>query len=163
MIFKKCVMAFAFLVLVSAFASAGMNKGSVGNKGTKSYTYIPNEEGHSQFALIYDAHSADLDMGVGFSSNGQSYLVGTGISTVSNYEFVECGVSSSIVYTVVVSSYSGGSPFHVSASTAGEESLANGVARVGGGLLIENKEMTETALQILDQMNRIKEASLRKK
>jgi hypothetical protein len=146
---------FVLLVTISV-SEASMVKGSAGKK---TYSYIPDRSGHAHLSLIYDNRSADLDVAIGFvSTNGEAFLVGTGLATVSNYERVECGVSSSIVYGVVVNSYRGSSPFRLTVATSGDELLLPANLQFpqmpNRGILIEQKTFDKNTNKVLELFNK---------
>ena len=157
------VLLVAALFLVADFSEAAMVRGSVGGGGTKRYYYYPDYSGHSQFQLIYDNKSSDLDLILGYvNDSGDSVIVGTGLSTAVNYERMETGVSSTITYTILVDSYHGPSPFRLVVTTSAAEAaypvsvIPSRPTRPAGGSLVEGK-FDKPAWDLLKYASRIKE------
>lgn len=121
----KVLGCFALIVLLAMSAHAStVLKGSVGSKASKVYTFTPNGNGHVQVTLMYDNATSDLDLAVGFTdSNGDAVLVGSGTSTLKQFERCEAGVDPNITYAVVVNSYKGSSAYRVYVTTTSEESF----------------------------------------
>jgi hypothetical protein len=146
------------LLAVSAHATTVI-RGSVGGGGAKGYLFVPNGNGHVQITLMYDNVGSDLDLAVGFTdNNGDAVLVGSGTSTLKQFERCEAGVDPNIIYTVVVNSYRGASAFRLYVTTTSEELV--GIASTP--VPLQEIDINHASEKLLNELGRIQHAQHKK-
>jgi hypothetical protein len=149
-----------FLILLFAAMAGGAHaaiiKGSVAAGGSRAFSFVPNGAGSVQITLMYDNINSDLDLAVGFTDqNGDTVLIGSGTSTIKEFERCEAGVDPAIVYTVVVTSFRGPSAFRLDITTTSVESASPASA----GLKVWEIDLNHTADRLNSQIERIQKGT----
>lgn len=148
-----------FSMALSAHATTVI-RGSVGGGQSKNYAFQPNGIGHVQITLMYDNVSSDLDLAVGFiDNNGNSVLIGSGTSTLKNFERCEAGVDPSIQYYVVVNSYRGPSPYRLYVTTTSEDTVGLGSTQ---GATFQEIDVNHATEKLTGDLQRIQRAQHKK-
>lgn len=144
---KMFLFCFVLLVGFSTLTFADMKKGNVGGGGTKRYMFVANGTGQTQITLIFDNYGSDIDLAAGIVVDGEPMFLAIDVSSSRNFAQIQFGVQPNLVVYVLVDSYRGGSPFHITINTGEEEIISNGMQEMQSGSSEVHK--LEAALQKL--------------
>ena len=112
----------ALLLSAVVFAEAGFIRSSVGGGGRKCFEFSFTESAIIEFDLLYDARSADLDLGYYLTeTDGDQVYVGGSFTQIDHIEKLQSSTGSSFISpTVCVHSFSGASGFRLGFTLTGQ-------------------------------------------
>lgn len=137
------------LLSLSVFADADVKRGTCPPNGRRSFSYIPNADGPSEVTMIFDAPNSDLDILVGTEVEGDTILVCQGVSTLKQFERCVFGADDDAIYTIVVDSFRGGSPFRIYVGTNSNETVTIGGAATASRL-VETDARSRIAAKMIE-------------
>lgn len=137
------------LLSLSVFADADVRRGNCPPNGRRSFSYIPNADGPSEVTMIFDSPNSDLDILVGTEIQGDTVLVCQGVSTLKQFERCVFGADDALIYTIVVDSFRGGSPFRIYVGTNSNETVTT-AGRAASSSLVEVDYRNRVALKMIE-------------
>ena len=137
-------------MLITATSHANMKKGSIGAKGTKTYSFTTSSDGPCTASLIYDSATADLDTGFSFSDTSGSTILCYSVSAQKNFDSCSIGLPPN-TYEVFVSSYKGSSNFRLVVNCGGQEQVG-AAAQQGNGVELREVEPNQKLQQKLERI-----------
>ena len=130
---KILLLVFACALLTSLLAEATMIRGSVGNQGSRRFTFVPDFSGTVLLHLVFDNRNSDLDLQLGYTlDNGEIQLVAISQSTLQNFEQLEIGILGGLEYNIFVVSDRGPSPFRLNFDGTFTTSATSAPGKAGG-------------------------------
>lgn len=137
------------LLSLSVFADADVKRGTCPPNGRRSFSYIPNADGPSEVTMIYDSPNSDLDILVGTDIEGDVILVCQGVSTLKQFERCVFGADDGRIYSIVVDSFRGGSPFRIYVGTNSNETVTVG-GTATSAVLVEEDSRNRIAEKMIE-------------
>ena len=109
--FRRSLLIFVALMLISSNSFANLKKGRIASQGTKRYEFTPVTDGVTSITVIYDKSDTDLDLAVGLQDDT---LIAASISPDNHFETLHVGLVRDTTYVLVVDSFEGpATPFRV--------------------------------------------------
>lgn len=147
--FLRILICSVTLLSLSVFAEADVKRGTCPPNGRRSFSYIPNADGPSEVTMIFDNANSDLDILVGTDVEGDTVLVCQGVSTLRQFERCVFGADDAAIYTIVVDSFRGGSPFRIYVGTNSNETVTN-AGTAATSRVVETDERSPIVAKMLE-------------